>query len=88
MYTHVYTCNVNTHTHTHIYIYSHIKIILIGINIRVYVYIYIYIYIYIYVSKPLLSGWLVGWLVVLFYGVSKLLGSFTAELNFKQFSLV
>ena len=37
--------------------------------------------------------WLVGWLVgllwvVLFYSISTLFGSFQAELNFKQFSLV
>ena len=29
-----------------------------------------------------------GWLVVLFYGVSTLSGSFNSELNFKQFSSV
>ena len=31
---------------------------------------------------------LVGWLVVLFYGISTIFRSFNAELNFKQFSLV
>ena len=30
----------------------------------------------------------VGWFVVLFYGISTLFGSFTAESNFKQFGLV
>ena len=30
----------------------------------------------------------VGWLLALFYGVSTLFGSFNAELDFKQFSLV
>ena len=30
---------------------------------------------------------MVGWLVVLLYGVSTLFGLFNAELNFKQFSL-
>ena len=30
----------------------------------------------------------VGWLVVLFYGISTLFGLFDAKLNFKQFSLV
>ena len=36
-----------------------------------------------------LVGWFVGWLVRwLFYDVSTLFGSFNAELNFKQFSLV
>ena len=33
-------------------------------------------------------GWLVGRLIVFFYGVSSLLGSYNAELNFKKFSLV
>ena len=32
-------------------------------------------------------GWLVGWLVILFYGVSNVFGSFNIELNVKQFSL-
>ena len=32
-------------------------------------------------------GWLVGWLVVLFYSISALFGSFNAKLNFKQLSL-
>ena len=34
------------------------------------------------------DGHLIGWLVVLFYGVSALFWSFNAELNFKQFNLV
>ena len=34
-----------------------------------------------------LVGLLVGWLVILFYGVSTLFELFNAELNFKQFSL-
>ena len=33
-------------------------------------------------------GWLIGWLVGWFYGIATLFGSFNAELNFKQFSLV
>ena len=31
---------------------------------------------------------IVGWLVVSFYGISTLFGSFNAKLNFKQFNLV
>ena len=34
-----------------------------------------------------MDGWLVGWLVILFYGVSTHYGLFNAKLNFKQFSL-
>ena len=30
----------------------------------------------------------VGWLDVLFYGLSTIFGSFNAKLNFKQFSIV
>ena len=37
-----------------------------------------------FLSLFFLLGWLVGW----FYGVSNLFGSFNAEMNFKQFSLV
>ena len=33
-------------------------------------------------------GWWVGWLVVLLFGISTLIGSFNAELNFKKLSLV
>ena len=40
-------------------------------------------------SDYMVSVCLVGWLVGLFVkGVSTLFGSFNAELNFKQFSLV
>ena len=35
-----------------------------------------------------ISKGLVGWLFDMFYGVSTLFGSFNAQLNFKQFSLV
>ena len=31
---------------------------------------------------------LIGWLVVLFYGIITLFGSFNTKLNFKQFTLV
>ena len=38
--------------------------------------------------KILLTELKVDWLVVLLYGISIFFGSFNAELNFKQFSLV
>ena len=48
----------------------------------------VYIYIYIYIERERERGCLLACFLAWFYGVATLLGSFYADLDFKQFSLI